>query len=59
MDGRIREGRYVVHTGTDHATLVATLNEGTNPVKLTTSGGDIRIAVVENPTDVGLFIVTP
>ena len=59
VDGRIREGRYVVHTGTDHATLVATLNEGTNPVKLTTSGGDIRIAVVENPTDVGLFIVTP
>ncbi len=59
VDGRIRESRYVVHTGTDHATLVATLNEGTNPVKLTTTGGDIRIAVVENPTDVGLFILMP
>ncbi len=59
VDGRIREGRYVVHTGTDHATLVATLNEGTNPVKLTTSAGDIRIAVVERPTDVGSSIVTP
>ncbi len=59
VDGRIRQGRYIVHAGTDHATLVATLNEGTNPVKLTTTEGDIRIAVVEKPTDVGSFIVTP
>ena len=59
VDGRIRGGRYIVHTGTDHATLIATLNEGTNPVELTTTGGDIRIAVVEKPTDVGSYIVTP
>ena len=59
VDGRIRAGRYIVHTGTDHATLVATLNAGENPVKLTTTGGDIRIAVVEKPTDIGTYIVTP
>ncbi len=59
VDGRIREGRYIVHAGTDHDSLVATLNQGTNPVTLTTTGGDIRIAVVEKPTDVGSFIVTP
>ena len=59
MNGRIRKGHYIVHTGTDHATLIATLNQGTNRVTLTTTGGDIRIAVVEEPTDVGTFIVTP
>ena len=59
VGARVRKGRYIIHTGTDHATLIATLNEGTNPVKLTTTDGDIRIAVVERPTDIGSHIATP
>ncbi len=59
VGGRVRKGRYIIRTGTDHATLIATLNEGTNRVKLTTTDGDIRIAVTDRPTDIGSHIVTP
>ncbi len=59
VDGRIRQGRFIVHTGTVHNTLLASFNDGTNPITLTTLNGDIRIAVVHNPTDVGTSIVTP
>ena len=59
VDGRFRQGRFIVHTGTTHDTLLASFNDGTNPITLTTLGGDIRIAVVHKPTDVGSTIVTP
>ncbi len=59
VDGRIRHGRLIIHNGTNDETFLATLNDGTNPVRLTTVNGDIRIAVVKVPTDVGSSIVTP
>jgi hypothetical protein len=59
VDGRARYGRFIVHSGTAHNTLLASFNDGTNPITLTTLGGDIRVAVVHNPTDVGTSIVTP
>lgn len=40
----------------DHDRMLATLNDGTNPVILRTSDGDIRIAVVPVPTAVGPWI---
>ncbi len=39
--------------------LRAVLNDGVNPVMLRTSHGDIRIAIVSNPTEVGHWIVQP
>ncbi len=59
VDGRIRHGHIIIHNGTNDHTFLATLNDGTNPVRLTTVNGDIRIAVVKSPTDVGSWIVTP
>lgn len=56
---RVRQGHFVVHIGTDHDTLRATLNGGVNPITLRATNGDIRIAVVANPTDVGTWIADP
>lgn len=56
---RVRNGRMVILPSTDDDTLIATLNEGTNPVTLRTVDGQIRIAVVPEPTKVGAMIVTP
>lgn len=43
----------------DHDRMIATLNDGTNPVFLRTSEKNIRIAVVADPTNVGREIVDP
>jgi len=43
----------------DHDRMLATLNDGTNPVFLRTSEKNIRIAVVADPTNVGREIVDP
>lgn len=51
-----RRGAMVVERSTDQDTLRATLNDGTNPIYLRTSDGDIRLSVVENPEDVGVII---
>ncbi len=56
---RVRQGQFIVHTGSDHDTLRATLNGGVNPIILRATNGDIRIAVVANPTDVGTWIADP
>ena len=56
---RVHYGRLKIHTGTDHDTLLATLNEGRNLIQLRTVGGEIRVAVVSNPTHVGSKIVDP
>lgn len=45
--------------GNDHDRLVATLNEGKNPVFLRTSEKNIRVAVVPDPTNVGREIMDP
>lgn len=45
--------------GTDHDTLIATLNDGTNPIYMRTSEKNIRVAVVPDPTNVGREIVDP
>jgi hypothetical protein len=39
--------------------MLATLNNGTNPVFLRTSEKNIRVAVVADPTNVGREIVDP
>ncbi len=54
---RTLQGRVIVHAGTKHDTLRATLNNGTNPVKLLATDGDVRVAIVDEPTRVGQFIV--
>lgn len=59
VDQRARFGRVIVHGGTTSDRLLATLNDGTNPVRMQTKFGDIRIAVVDDPTDVGVLIMTP
>jgi DUF4097 and DUF4098 domain-containing protein YvlB len=55
--GRVRHhamyGTMSIHTGTSFDTLLATLNGGENPVTLRTVDGDIRIAIVAEPTQVG------
>ena len=45
--------------GNDHDRLVATLNEGQNPVYLRTSEKNIRVAVVPDPANVGREIMDP
>lgn len=56
---RVRYGRLVIHSGTDQDTLLATLNDGVNPILLQTTEGDVRVAVVHNPTDVGTLVFEP
>ncbi|MHC5005927.1 MAG: DUF4097 family beta strand repeat-containing protein [Planctomycetota bacterium] len=55
---RARQGRFIVSEVTP-TMLRATLNEGENPIRLRTTGGNIRVAVVHNPTEVGEKIVDP
>ena len=55
---RVRQGRFIV-SEVALGTMQATLNDGKNPIRLRTTGGDIRIAVVHNPTEVGEKIVDP
>lgn len=59
VDQRCRHGRLIVHSGTTGTRLLATLNDGKNPVRLRTVQGDIRVAVVADATDVGVVIRTP
>ncbi len=53
IDQRVRVGRLVILAGTDSDTLLATLNEGENPVQIYTTEGDITIAVVNLKPGVG------
>ncbi|MGI9014821.1 MAG: DUF4097 family beta strand repeat-containing protein [Phycisphaerales bacterium] len=39
--------------------MVAILNDGTNPIELRSAEGDVRIAIVPDPTAVGVFIWSP
>jgi len=43
----------------DHDRFLATLNDGTNPIVLRTTDGNIRVAVVPDPTAVGIVIRDP
>lgn len=53
----VRYGRAAIEPQTRHDALRATLNDGSNPITLRTVNGDIRIAVVHNPEQVGARIV--
>lgn len=55
---RVRYGRFLPRDP-KRGKMFATLNDGTNPVVLRTTDGDIRIAVVHNPTDVGPLVIDP
>jgi len=61
-DGRVlhdcRYSRLRIREHTDRR-LVVQINEGQNPVDLHTVEGDIRVAVINNPTEVGIFIIDP
>jgi hypothetical protein len=46
---RIRQGRTIVHAGSDNDTLLASFNDGDNPVILRTVDGTIRFIVVPDP----------
>lgn len=39
--------------------MLASFNEGSNPIDLRTKDGDIRVAIVNDPTKVGPFILEP
>jgi hypothetical protein len=53
VDHRVRFGRFVINGERRDNRLAATLNGGTNPIVLRTGEGDIRVAVVHNPEEVG------
>jgi hypothetical protein len=57
---RCEYGRWrALAAGNDHDRMLATLNDGTNPVFLRTSEKNIRVAVVADPTNVGREIHDP
>lgn len=56
---RVRNGKLIIDRSTDHDSLLATLNAGQNPVILRTVDGNIRIAVVGDPTNVGAMVIDP
>ncbi len=49
-----QHSQATVHRNSDHDSLVATLNDGTNPILLRTVHGDISVSVSSDPRDVGL-----
>ncbi|MEY3142900.1 MAG: hypothetical protein RLY21_1393 [Planctomycetota bacterium] len=60
--GEVRQraefGKWLaLDTGNDHDRFLAVLNDGTNPVVLRTSEKNIRVAIVPDPTAVGIYIV--
>ena len=59
VDHRVRTGRLIIEPDRDKGRLRAILNDGDNPITLRTADGDIRIAVVDNPTEVGSLIFEP
>jgi hypothetical protein len=59
VDMRATEGAVKIHDGTSATTLVATLNDGKNPVQLRTVDGHVRIAVVDDPYEFGDKIFKP
>ena len=57
---RILAGRVTSSSSTNGpAKFAGQVNDGSNPVDIRTTFGDIRIAVVDAPTDVGLIIFEP
>ena len=61
-DGRVlhdcRYSRVRISQHTDRQ-LTLQFNEGQNPIDLFTVEGDIRVSVLNNPTEVGIFIIDP
>jgi hypothetical protein len=60
--GQVRQraefGKWLaLDAGNDHDRFLAVLNDGTNPVLLRTSEQNIRVAIVPDPTEVGVYIV--
>jgi hypothetical protein len=60
--GQVRQraefGKWMaLDSGNDHDRFLAVLNDGTNPVVLRTSEKNIRVAIVPDPTEVGVYIV--
>ncbi|MHC5001503.1 MAG: DUF4097 family beta strand repeat-containing protein [Planctomycetota bacterium] len=53
---KIGFGETVIHPGTQHDTLLASFNGGSNPMRLRTVEGDIRFVVEANPAAFGHFI---
>lgn len=58
VDHRVEFGTFPVQRMGSNR-FIGTLNEGENPVILRTTDGDIRVAVVNNPLNVGLWIISP
>jgi hypothetical protein len=57
---RAEYGKWMaLDKGNDHDRFLAVLNDGTNPVVLRTTEKPIRVAIVPDPTKVGLVIVDP
>lgn len=56
---RATEGGWSWNAAAGTRKLVASLNDGANPIVLRTVDGDIRVAIVADPTAVGAIIVDP
>jgi hypothetical protein len=61
IDGTVSQlinyGKVTILSPLSGTQFNATLNDGTNRVTLRTVDGDIRIAVISNPEQVGEFII--
>lgn len=56
---RVRMGKLIIGKESGMDALVGNLNGGQNPVALRTVDGNIRIAVVSEPTKIGAMVVDP
>lgn len=54
---RVHYGRFIAEPDSAHNRMYGRLNDGTNLIQLRTVYGDIRIAVIHNPEQVGQFMV--
>ncbi len=56
VDHRVMYGKFQIAPNRRYGRLQAALNDGTNKVTLRTEDGNISVAVVADPTDIGSFI---
>lgn len=54
---RVTRGRWIVKEGTSFNRVLASLNDGRNPIEIRTYEGTVRFASVRDPLAVGAFIV--
>ena len=56
VDHHVSYGKFIIAPNRRTGRLLAALNDGGNSVVLHTEDGNIKVAVVSNPTDIGTAI---